>query len=94
MTETRIEPPRGGDRFKVTYDLLPELAQLILSIASDLHCSQSDVAAHLLAAGLAQYRTGGLDLKSIRRPHTCQLRFTYKLTPPKIVITPSAEVHR
>ena len=77
-------------RFKVTYDLSEAINTFVEQIASDLQCSQSDVAAHLLAAGLAVYQTGHLNLRAIRKPHTCQLRFAYKLPAPQVATLPTS----
>ena len=71
-------------RSKVTYDLDAELAQRVTDVAHALGCSQSDVIAHFIAAGLALYASGRLDLKRLRVPHTCTLRFTYKLPSPHL----------
>lgn len=69
-------------RFKVTYDLSEALASCVQDISTDLGCSQSDVVAHLLVMGIKQYQDGHLNLRAIRRPHSFQLRFAYKLPPP------------
>lgn len=73
-------PPRS----KVTYDLIPELYTRINAIAQQLECSQSDVATHLLAKGLSAFDAGQMNLRAIRRPHACQLRFAYKLPTPRV----------
>jgi hypothetical protein len=76
-----------ASRCKATYDLTDELIDTVLHIANDIRCSQSDVVMHLLAAGIAQYRAGRLDLKGIRRPHRMSLRFEFKLDPPKVEVS-------
>ena len=73
-------------RAKSTYDLLPELTARITDIAQQLECSQSDVAIHLLVKGLLAYDAGQMNLRAIRRPHHCQLRFAYKLPPPRVAM--------
>ena len=77
---------RGAPRSKVTYDLIPELYARISAIAQQLECSQSDVATHLLAKGLSAFDAGQMNLRAIRRPHSCQLRFAYKLPIPRVPV--------
>ncbi len=89
MTTDRKE---GHLRFKVTYDLNEALDTCVQDIATDLGCSQSDVVAHLLVAGIAQYQTGKLNLRAIRRPHSFQLRFAYKLPPPSLRLATPVDV--
>ena len=80
-----VKPKKPGPpRSKVTYDLIPELYARINAIAQQLECSQSDVATHLLAKGLSAFDAGQMNLRAIRRPHTCQLRFAYKLPTPRV----------
>lgn len=74
-----------ANRSKTTYDLSNEISGRVADIAKSLGCSQSDVAAHVIAAGLALHATGRLDLASLRTPHTCRLRFTHKLVPPRLL---------
>jgi hypothetical protein len=81
---------QGAPRSKVTYDLIPELYARINAIAQHLECSQSDVAIHLLAKGLSAFDAGQMNLRAIRRPHTCQLRFAYKLPTPRVAASPNA----
>lgn len=73
-----------AQRSKSTYDLPTALCSEIAAVAKTLECSQSDVAAHLLAAGLRRLKAGDIDLHALRRPHTCKLRFNYKLPPPDL----------
>ena len=85
---------QGVPRSKVTYDLIPELYARINAIAQQLECSQSDVAIHLLAKGLSAFDAGQMNLRAIRRPHSCQLRFAYKLPAPRVLVpvaTPTAQ---
>lgn len=71
-------------RSKTTYDLGHEIPDRVSAIAQALGCSQSDIAAHLLAAGLRVYASGQLELRSLRTPHTCKLRFAFKLSAPQL----------
>jgi len=80
---------RGATRCKATYDLGVELTDQVTDVARSLGCSQSDVVAHFIAAGLALFAEGQLDLKRVRVPHTCTLRFAYKLPAPRLKRMPT-----
>jgi hypothetical protein len=87
-----VKPKKPGPpRSKVTYDLIPELYARINAIAQQFECSQSDVATHLLAKGLSAFDAGQMNLRAIRRPHTCQLRFAYKLPTPRVPVPDAAQ---
>ena len=85
---------QGAPRSKVTYDLIPELYARINAIAQQLECSQSDVAIHLLAKGLSAFDVGQMNLRAIRRPHSCQLRFAYKLPAPRVLVPTPAPMQQ
>lgn len=84
MSTTVSSPAARKPRPKVTYDLPPALSQAVREIADPLGCSQSDVAAHLLACGLRNYYAGQLDLVSQRQALPFPLRFSHKLRPPAL----------
>ena len=44
------------------------------------------MATHLLAKGLSAFDAGQMNLRAIRRPHSCQLRFAYKLPTPRVSV--------
>jgi hypothetical protein len=73
---------RSADRArsKATYDIPPDLAKSVETLAGGLKCSKSDIVTFAVADLLARCEAGTVDLQGHLQPHGRSPRFAFKLS--------------